>query len=191
MILSVGREYLRRVHKYIEKVTDFKIVAALCRDSERMNSTKRWEIRSLPKNHQCGQFCLNTDDQPQKQTAQQTEESETSKQQNDQIVSSNNATHENATEDVNNTNSTEIRDKEPKSFESIQNEFYQVMGDNFARILMKRFRKEKLDKEETEWLNRWNSEEAVHYGWMGIYCHDGENVKDLTKRISTLIEEKQ
>jgi len=200
MILSHGRDYLRRVHKYIEKATDFKILAVLCRDSERLNSTDRWEIRTLPKDQRLPYpwFGASTDDQPEKQSAQ-TEQTQTSKQQNDAkkakdakpidpIVSSDNSTHENATEDAHANNATDL---ERPNFEAINDEFYKRMGDNFARVLLKRFRKEKLEKEEIEYLNRWTGEESVHYGFMGIYCHDGENVKELTKRISVLIDEKQ
>jgi len=202
MILSVGREYLRRVHKYIEKTTDFKITPVLCRDSERLNSTKRWEIRSRVAQRGSGNWFIDffqgssTDGQPEKQptqsqdTKQQNDAtpSKNTKQQNDPIVPSN-STHENATE---NANSTEIPVVKPgKNFEVLNREYYNRMGDNFARVLLKRYRKEKMEKEEIEYLERWSSEESVHYGFMGIYCHDGENVKELTKRISTLIEEKQ
>jgi len=219
MILSVGRDYLRRVHKYIEKATDFKILPVLCKDSEHLNSTTRWVIRSLPKNHQSfldwfqsvfASRSFSTDEEPEKQSAQGEQgtkgtkqqqdatQSKGAKQQNDSVAQSD-SEHENVTENATeNVNTTEIAHgnnnngtKERPNFEKINKEFYKSMGDNFARMLMKRYRKEKMDKEETEYLNRWNSDEAVHYGFMGIYCHDGENLKDLIKRISTLIDEKQ
>jgi len=202
MVLSVGREYLRRVHKYIEKNTDFKILSVLCRDSERLNSTDRWEIRLHPQKRP--QFVFpSTDGQTEKQSTQ-TEQVQGTKQQkqndatqtkdtkqNDPIVASNNSTHENATENAN-VNATDAHvGKERPTFETINKEYYERMGDNFARVLMKRFRKEKMEKEETQYLERWVSDESIHYGMMGIYCHDGENVKELVKRINTLIEEKQ
>jgi len=201
MVLSVGREYLRRVHKYIEKTTDFKVLPVLCRDTERMeNSSDRWEIRILPgkpsRFNPWGSFA--TDGQTQKQQSTQTEQQATkqqndappskeTKQQNDPIVSSN-ATHElNGTE---NSNATDIFSKDHSEFDTIRKEYYKRMGDNFGRLLMKRYRKEKLEKEETEWLARWVSDESIHYGTMSIFCHEGENVKDITKRIATLINEK-
>jgi hypothetical protein len=205
MVLSVGREYLRRVHKFIEKTTDFKILPVLCRDSERMNSTDRWQIRLRPTQTSFGNWLVDffrgassTDSQPEKQTVQ-VEQGQTAKQQNDAtqtketkqndpIVPSN-STHENVTENVNAT--VVVPTKFGKNFEAVNDEYYERMGDNFARILMKRFRKEKLEQEETDYLARWSSDESIHYGMMGIYCNEGENVKELTKRISTFIDEKQ
>jgi len=209
MILHVGREYLRRVHKYIEKTTDFKILPVLCRDSERLNSTRRWEIRTRPAN-QRGWFNTffpgidnlipglpSTDDQPETQSAQVGQAAQSAKQQNDATQSKgtkqndpivpSNSTHENATE---NTNAT-VSAKERPNFEAVDDEYHKRMGDNFARVLLKRYRKEKLEKEESEYLERWIGDESIHYGMMGIYCHEGENVKEITKRIATLIEDKQ
>jgi len=198
MILSVGREYLRLVHKYIEKNTDFKIPSVLCRDSDRMNSTDRWEIRLQPGKQQFNAW-FNTDGQTQQK--QQTEQQATKQQndaaqsketkQNDQIVPSNNSTHENVTENLNATESSSVpSSKDHPNFETIRKEYYKRMGDNFARVLLKRYRKEKLEKEETEYLNRWVADESIHYGMMGIFCHDGENVKDITKRLATVINDK-
>jgi len=196
MVLSVGREYLRRVHKYIEKTTDFKVLPVLCRDSERMsNSSERWEIRILPgKQTRFNPWGFATDGQTQKQ---QTEQVQATKQQNDAPPSKetkqndpilpSNSTHElNVTE---NSNATEIS-KDHSQFDTIRKEYYKRMGDNFGRLLMKRYRKEKLEKDETEWLARWVSDESIHYGMMSIFCHEGENVKDITKRIATFINEK-
>jgi len=197
MILSVGREYLRLVHKYIEKNTDFKIPSVLCRDSDRMNSTDRWEIRLQPGKQQFNSW-FNTDGQTQQKqsTQQQTEQKQNdapqSKEtkQNDPIVSSNSTHESNVTENLNATEAPVSSSKDHPNFETIRKEYYKRMGDNFARVLLKRYRKEKLEKEESEYLNRWVAEESIHYGMMGIFCHDGENVKDITKRIATVINDK-
>jgi len=186
MVLSVGREYLRRVHEYIKKTPEFQILPVLCRDSERLNSTKRWEIRARPQSRFAVDIFESTDGQQEKQPTQNEQPQNDAIQpkdtkQNDPIVPSN-STHENA---------TEIPIEAGKNFEVIDREFYNRMGDNFARVLLKRYRNEKLEKEEIEYMDRWLCEESVHYGFMGIYCHEGENVEELTKRIGTfLIEEK-
>jgi len=180
MVLAVGRDYLRRVHKYIEKTPEFKILTVLCRDSERMNSTKRWEIRVRPE-HQPIPAPAASESQDEKQEKPQSDAPKETKQ-NDPIVPSN-ATHENVTE-------APISPKF-ETYEIERVKFYERMGDNFARLLLKRYRKEKLEKEEIDYLDRWLNEESVHYGLMGIYCRDGENVKEITKRIVTFIDEKQ
>jgi len=81
--------------------------------------------------------------------------------------------------------------KKLSRFEVLVKQYNQRIGDNFARLLMKRYRKEKLEQEEIDYLARWLSDESIHYGMMGIYCDDGQNLDDLTKRIRVLIEEKQ
>jgi len=211
MIVSVGREYLRRVHQYIEKVSDYKIPSILCRDSDRMNSADRWQIRLLPPKDQrgIGEDILNffidpigtifgsTDDQPETQSIQTEKVRIVKREQNganqakdvkqdDPIVSSN-TTHDNATESTNSTQAP----KKLSRFEVLVKQYNQRIGDNFARLLMKRYRKEKLEQEEIDYLARWLSDESIHYGMMGIYCDDGQNLDDLTKRIRVLIEEKQ
>jgi len=186
MILSVGREYLRRVLEFIQKTTDFKISPVLCGDSERLNSTKRWEIRSRPANQRnYGQpwiegFFLHpfyfeaAANGEQQNDASQPKDTK----QNDPIVPSNST----------NATTTDIPVKERPNFEAVNKEYYKRMGDNFARVLMKRYRQEKMEQEEIDYLDRWLGEESIHYGMMGIYCHDGQNVEEITKRINTLIE---
>jgi len=184
MIVSVGREYLRRVHEYVKKTTDFKILPDLCRDSERLNSTKRWEIRlrpiaEIPRVRP--NRATPTDGKSEKQIAKDTH-------QNDPIVPFN-TTHENATDNVNVTTENGTMNL-VENFETRREDHYERMGENFARVLLKRYRKEKLEKEESEYLERWVSDESVHYGMMGIYCHNGENIKEITKRIKTVVDEK-
>jgi len=210
MIVSVGREYLRRVHQYIEKVTDFKFPSILCRETAaRMNLPDRWQIRLLqPKDQRGVGEILNaflntnifgsTDDQieTQQSSIQQTEKVQIVKRheqndanqakeakQDDSIMS----THDNATE----SNTTTQAPKRLSQFEVLNKQYNQRIGDNFARLLMKRYRQEKLEQEEIDYLARWVSDESIHYGMMGIYCDDGENIDDLIKRIRVLIEEKQ
>lgn len=55
---------------------------------------------------------------------------------------------------------------------------------------MREYRKEQLIQEETEYLQRWLADEAVHYGALAIYCNEGENVKDIKKQLVTFLEEK-
>jgi len=186
MVLSVGREYLRRVHKYIEKTTDFKILPDLCRDSEHLNSTKRWEIRIRPTKQSRFISWLSTDGQQEKQSAAQPDQIQQAKntKQNDPITIQSNSTHENVTD-------APIEIDHRNDFETKREEYYKHVGNNFARLLMKKYRKEKLEKEEIDYLDHWIGEESIHWGMMGIYCHEGENVEEITKRIGTFIEEKQ
>jgi len=178
MILSVGREYLIRVLKYIEKTTDFKILPELCLDSRRLNSTKRWEIRIRPGEEGLWLPPWSYPSPPVSKRSTDNQENPPiqSEQAQDPIVPSN-SIHENGTETDGN-------------FEVVNEEFYKRMGDNFARLLLKKYRKEELEMEFLEYLERWSSEESVHYGFMGIYCHEGENVEEIRKRISTFLDEK-
>jgi len=170
MILSVGREYLRRVHQYLENTTDFRISSELCRDSEHINSSKRWEIRFCPEKPRRDDQ-LSIDNQ-----------SATDQKQNDPIISSG-FVHDNATNAQVDTNRND-------DFEMKRKDHYKSLGDNFACLLMKRYRQEKLEKEEIDYLDRWSSDESMHWGVMSIYCHHGQKVDELIKRISSWIDEK-
>jgi len=191
MILSVGREYLRHVHDYIKKTPDFKILPDLCRDSVHLNSTtKRWVIRIHPSKQRWSEiFGSSNDGQQEKQPAAQNEQAKVdasqskSNKQNDPIVPSN-STHENATDAP-----IEMMNRKD-DFEAKREEHYKRVGDNFAHLLLKRYKKEKLEKEEIDYLAHWVGDESIHYGMMSIYCHEGENVEEITKRIGTFIEEK-
>jgi len=223
MILSVGRDYLRRVHEYIKKTPDFKILPDLCRDSDHLNSTKRWEIRIRPTifvsetvTYIEWVFGPSTDGQQQKQSAHQPDQIQgapaKNTKQNDPIVFPSNSTHENVTDTP--SNSTDIVTDTPivlpsnsshenvtdfpmidmnrkDDFETKRDEYYKHVGNNFAHLLLKKYRKEKLDKEEIDYLDHWSNEESIHYGMMGIYCHEGENIEEITKRMGILIDEKQ
>jgi len=199
MIVSVGREYLRLVHEYIENTTDFKIPSILCRDSDRINSTDRWEIRLRPKTQRgfgaddkflklaelvtgakvgANSVLGSTDDQPEKVQIVKREQNDSNRTITDPIVPSNSTI-------------ALASNKEQPKFEVVQKEYNKRIGDNFTRLLMKRYRKEKLEREEIDYLARWLSDESIHYGMMGIYCDDGENFEDIKKRIRVLIEEKQ
>jgi hypothetical protein len=186
MVLAVGRDYLRGVHKYLEKQKDFKIISILCRDSIALNNaTRRWEIRLRPE-HQP------TETKEAKEEKKETE----GEKQNDVPLAGKiekpkdtNLTTENVTE-------TPILDKKPavetrETYEARRVDHYERMGDNFARLLLKKWRKEKMIEEETEYLDQWIEDAAVHYGTMAIYCRDGENIKEIIKRINTMITEKE
>jgi len=77
------------------------------------------------------------------------------------------------------------------TYEEKRIEFNERMGSNFARLLLRKYRKEKLIDEETKYLDQWLEEESIHFGVMAIYCHDGENIKETIKHITTFIDEKQ
>jgi len=210
MILEVGRNFLRKAQKYLEANPDFKITPVLCRDSREINSTRRWEIRIRPEHQPAGEKEQQEQANKDKQAAVQGEKPE-QKPQNDAPAAQDSKTAQNdvkaaaakaeaklpaanATEAV---NATEAPISEPavkpehETFEEKRAEWYRRMGENFARLLLKRFRKETLEREENEYLDRWLEEEAVHYGVMGIYCHEGENVKEIVKKIATYVEDKQ
>lgn len=192
MVLFYGREYLRRVHKYLEKTPEFKILPIFCRDSLFLNSTKRWAIRFRPEQQPAA--AAESKDQTEEK-AQPTETDKQNdapaaaaakpKQQNDEKFSTSNVTaNENATNFV-------AAVKPFETFEARRVDHYERMGENFARVYLKKYRKEKLVTEEIEYLERWVADESIHYGVMGIYCHDGENIKETFKHIAAFIDEKQ
>jgi len=81
-------------------------------------------------------------------------------------------------------------DEGKDSYEVRRRDFYRRVGENFARLLMKEYRKETMVQEETEYLARWIADEAVHYGAMAIYCGENENVKEIKKNLAIYLEEK-
>lgn len=170
----------------------------MCRDSRELNSTRRWEIRIHPEQQPAG----DNKEQPEqankeKQPAQGEQQP---KPQNDAPVDPKNDVKprpdaklpaSNATEPVNATEAPiSIPKPEHEVYEVQRGDWYRRMGENFARLLMKRYRKETLIVEENEYLDRWLEEEAIHYGVMGIYCQEGENVKEILKKITSYAEEK-
>jgi len=80
--------------------------------------------------------------------------------------------------------------EEKETYEVRRREFYRRVGENFARLLMKEYRKETMSQEETEYLARWIADESVHYGAVAIYCAENENVKEIKKNLAVYLEEK-
>jgi hypothetical protein len=88
-------------------------------------------------------------------------------------------------------NSSEpARPEERESFETRRSDFYRQVGSNFARLLLRQYRKEALKADENEYLARWVADEAVHFGALAIYCREGENVKEIRKQLAAILEEK-
>jgi hypothetical protein len=79
---------------------------------------------------------------------------------------------------------------EKKDYEARRRDYYRQVGENFARLLMREYRKEQLIQEESDYIARWISDEAVHYGAVAIFCNEGENVKDIKKQLAVFLEEK-
>lgn len=206
MILSYGREFLRKAHKYLEATPDFKVPAVLCRDSRDLNSSRRWEIRIQPEQQPAG----DNKEQEQAKDKQQVQGEQQPKPQNDAPAQETEAQENDAkpaqpkqakpandeklaASNVTNENVTEVATKAGEHFDTYERQrvdWYRRMGENFARLLMKRYRKETLIAEETQYIERWLDDEAIHFGVMGIYCHEGENVKELVKKIANYVEEK-
>jgi len=247
MILTVGRNFLRRAHKYLESTPDFKIPPVLCRDTRHLNSTKRWQIRiegetqpttivaseNQDQNQENKQQAQNEQQQqnkqqqqqqqndapqstsnnkqqqqqPQQQQQQQNDAPQNNnnnkqQQQNDEQSSKNGGKSKQQADDAikkgfnnnnNNTNENATNQQQERlnTYEGQEEDFYERMGSNFARLLLKQYRKEQMIPEETQYLDRWLDEEAVHYGVVGIYCQEGENVKDIVKQLNVYIDEKQ
>jgi len=76
------------------------------------------------------------------------------------------------------------------TYEIRRRDFYRQVGSNFARLLMREYRKESMSQEETEYLAYWIADEAVHFGAVSIYCNEGENVKEIKKNLVIYLEEK-
>jgi len=205
MILSFGRNYLRKAQKYLEATPDFKIPVALCKDSRDLNSTRRWEIRIQPEHQPVGDNKeqpeqANKEKQPAQAEQQQKPQNDAPAQdtktpQNDVKPVADKKDEKlpasNATEAVNATEAPiSVPKPEHDSFEAQRGDWYRRMGENFARLLMKRYRKETLIAEENEYLDSWLEDDSIHYAVMGIYCHEGENVKEILKKIATYVEEK-
>lgn len=176
MILSHGRQFLRRVAKYLDDTPDFKIMPILCRDSRTLNSTIRWRIeipRELPTPEPSKAPLARDEPIPKDKPA--VDESK------DNVTS-------NETEPVTEQPQGPLADKE--TYETRRRDFYKQVGTNFGRLLMKEYRKEHLIADEIEYLARWVNDEAVHYGVFGVYCTEGENVKEIKKQLVTFLEEK-
>jgi hypothetical protein len=204
MILAHGRLFLRRVSKFFDDNADFKILSTLCKDSRNLNNTNRWRIE-IPK------------EQPQAANAPTQRDAPLPKDKADKVDEPrNNATLSNETDASTTvapssdkpsdkpssdkptdkpssltTLKPEIEKPEEKdSYEVRRRDFYRRVGENFARLLMKEYRKESMVQEETEYLARWIADEAVHYGAVAIYCNENENVKEIKKNLAIYLEEK-
>jgi len=222
MILAHGRLFLRRVSKFFDDNTDFKIMPILCRDSRNLNATNnRWRIE-VPKEQQAAPAVEAGKQQPQGANAPIQRDAPLPKDKADKVDEpKNNATLSNETEST--TASTSVapssdkptdkpsgssttdkplasssttlkpeieKPEEKDSYEVRRRDFYRRAGENFARLLMKEYRKESMVQEETEYLARWIADEAVHYGAMAIYCGENENVKEIKKNLAIYLEEK-
>jgi len=218
MILAHGRLFLRRVSKFLDDNADFKIMPILCRDSRNLNATNnRWRIE-IPKEPQAAAPVADAK-QPQAAAPEKQRDAPIPADKADKIQDGrNNFTLSNETESnitttvapssssdkttvapssdkpsvsPSTTLKPEIEKPEDKdSYEVRRREFYRRVGENFARLLMKEYRKESMVQEETEYLARWIADEAVHYGAVAIYCNENENVKEIKKNLAIYLEEK-
>jgi len=230
MILAHGRLFLRRVSKFFDDNTDFKIMPILCKDSRNLNATNnRWRIE-IPKEQPQAAPAASSPDAakapqaaaaapadakaaPQAAPAASQRDSPLPKDKVDEPR--NNGSLSNETIDTNATTTVapssdkptdkpssdkpaasttlkpEIEKPEEKdSYEVRRRDFYRRVGENFARLLMKEYRKETMSHEETEYLARWVADESVHYGAMAIYCNENENIKEIKKNLVVYLEEK-
>jgi len=226
MILAHGRLFLRRVSKFFDDNSDFKIMPILCKDSRNLNGTNnRWRIE-IPKEQsppaQAAPVAAEAAKAPQQGQAeaakapQQAAPAAASQRDSplpkDKVDEPrNNGSLSNETIDVNATTvapssekptdkpsavaSTTLKPEiekpdEKDSYEVRRRDFYRRVSENFARLLMKEYRKETMAQEETEYLARWIADEAVHYGAMAIYCNENENIKEIKKNLVVYLEEK-
>jgi len=216
MILAHGRLFLRRVSKFFDDNADLKIIPILCRDTRNLNGTNnRWRIE-IPK--EIPVQAAPPVDAPKQQGGPVQRDAPLPKEKADKVEEPrNNLTLSNETEapttvapssekptdkpsgdkptEKPSASSTtlkpEIEKPEDKdSYEVRRRDFYRRVGENFARLLMKEYRKETMVQEETEYLARWIADEAVHYGAMAIYCNENENVKEIKKNLAIYLEEK-
>jgi len=195
MILARGRTLLRRISKFLDETPEFKILSVLCRDSRTLNTSNRWRIE-IPKEQPIEQAKAPlARDQPipkEKQAPAAAPVAQAAQAAPATVEES----KDNATISENNTAAAELpRPKEKEndradSYESRRRDFYKQVGANFAHLLMKEYRKEQMIGEENEYLTRWISDEAVHYGAVGVYCNEGENVKEIKKQLTSFLEEK-
>jgi len=211
MILAHGRLFLRRVSKYFDDNTDFKIMPILCRDSRNLNSTfNRWRIE-FPKVQATP--AIETKETVQRDSPLPKDSNFTLSNETVETTTSEKPSTEHplSTEKFFSTDkplsttekpflsSSSVKpeidikpnqEKDKDTYEFRRREFYRLVGNNFARLLMKEYRKESLILEETEYLARWIADEAVHYGAMAIYCNENENVKEIKKQLVVFLEEK-
>jgi len=211
MILAHGRLFLRRVSKFLDDNADLKIMPILCRDSRNLNATNnRWRIE-IPK-EQAAPVAAPAE-KPQGAPIQR--DAPLPKDKADKIDEPrNNLTLSNETEapttvapssekptdkpssEKPSGSSTTLKPEiekpaeEKDTYEVRRRDFYRRVGENFARLLMKEYRKESMVQEETEYLARWIADEAVHYGAVAIYCSENENVKEIKKNLAIYLEEK-
>jgi len=215
MILAHGRLFLRRVSKFLDDNVDFKIIPILCRDTRNLNGTNnRWKIE-IPKEQQAAapvvaqgaaqgaaqSAPIQRDAPLPKDKAEKFDEprnnltlSNETEAPTTVAPSSEKPTDKPSSEKPSGSLTTlkpEIEKPEEKdTYEVRRRDFYRRVGENFARLLMKEYRKETMVQEETEYLARWIADEAVHYGAVAIYCSENENVKEIKKNLAIYLEEK-
>jgi len=186
---SHGRQFLRRVQRYFEETSDFRVNPVLCRDSRQLNGTNnRWEIEipHQPEEKDAEKKPVQNDQPQQKEKSEKIEKA-------DDVPHSNKTSNETETEKPSlkpEPVKTQVNPT-PESYEAQRNKFYDQVGANFARLLIREHRKEQLSQEETQYLAHWNSDEAVHYGSLAIYCNEGENIKEIKKQLKTYLEDNQ
>jgi len=216
--LAHGRLFLRRVSKFFDDNADFKIIPILCRDTRNLNATNnRWRIE-IPKEIPQAAPAAAPVDAPKPQGGPIQRDAPLPKDKGEKVDEPrNNLTLSNETEapttvapssekptdkpsndkptEKPSASSTTLKPEiekpeEKDSYEVRRRDFYRRVGENFARLLMKEYRKETMVQEETEYLAHWIADEAVHYGAMAIYCNENENVKEIKKNLVIYLEEK-
>lgn len=215
MILSHGRQFLRRVHKFLEANSDFKVHSSICRDIRNLNATnERWRIEipkeaqlqdlpipdekpenatEAPRNNNSSNDNETTTVQPSSErpsSEQPSSEHPSSEQPSSEHPSSERPSEQPSSEKPTDAPVTTVQPAKEKTYEERQDDHYRDMGRNYARLLMREFRKEKLEKEESDYLAHWIADEAVHIGAAGIYCQEGENVKEIKKQLAVFLDEK-
>lgn len=201
MILAHGRRFLRRVATFFDQNAAFKIMPVLCRDSRNLNNTNRWRIE-LGKQEPAADAA-----KAPAAVGGEKEEAPKEKAQKDDPIPKTEELRSNVTTNApEGTPISTIAGSKPTDkplvtekpveegkdeYEVRRREFYHEVGTNFARLLMKEYHKEQLIKEETDYLARWISDEAVHIGASAIYCNEGEDVKEIKKQLVAFLDEKQ
>lgn len=199
MILNHGRIFLRRVSKYFEDNVDFKIMPILCRDSVKLNGTNnRWRIeipKAAPVDPKDAPKDIQKDspipkDKEEKVAAADAPRSNITAENETTTAAPLSSSSAKPDDKASTTGRPPVEAVDERTYEVRRHEFYRLVGSNFARLLMREYRKETLIVEETEYLARWINDEAVHYGAFAIYCAEGEDVKAINKKLATYLEEK-
>lgn len=199
MILNHGRVFLRRVSKFFEENNEFKIMPILCRDSVKLNGTNnRWRIeipkaQAAPVDPKDAPKDIQKDSpipKDKEEKAADAPRSNVTAAENETTTSAPLSSSGKPEDKPSTTARPAVEAVDERTYEVRRHEFYRQVGSNFARLLMREYRKETLIVEETEYLARWINDESVHYGAFAIYCAEGEDVKAINKKLATYLEEK-